>query len=67
MRQNTQPFFALGRQLAEWRRPLDEDPSVEEAVRRMLGALDRTLKSEPRGRDGFDRDGDASFSHAAAD
>ncbi len=62
MRQVTQPFSALGRQLAEWRRPLDEDPAVDDAVLRMLRTLDRPLKREPR-----DRDGDADFSRAAAD
>ncbi len=62
MRQVTQPFSALGRQLAEWRRPLDEDPAVDDAVLRMLRTLDRPLKREP-----CDRDGDADFSRAAAD
>jgi hypothetical protein len=62
MRQNTPPSSALGRQLAEWRRPLDEAPEVDEAVTRMLRALDRALKREPR-----DRDGDAGFSRVAAD
>lgn len=62
MRQDNQPFPALGRQLAEWRRPLDDDPAVDEAVLRMLRTLDRTLKSEPG-----DRDCDAGFSRAAAD
>lgn len=62
MRQNTPPSSALGRQLAEWRRPLDNNPAVDEAVTRMLRSLDRTLKGEPR-----DRDGDQGFSRAAAD
>ena len=62
MRQVTQPFSALGRQLAEWRRPLDDDPAVEEAVLRLLGALDRTRTREPR-----DDDEDMGFSRAAAD
>ena len=62
MRQNTQPYSALGRQLAEWRRPLDEAPDVDDAVLRMLRALDRTLTGESRV-----RDEDASFSRAAAD
>lgn len=62
MRQKTPPPSALGRQLAEWRRPLDEDPAVDEAVVCMLRSLDRTLKGESR-----DRDGDAGFSRAAAD
>lgn len=62
MRQVTQPFSALGRQLAEWRRPLDDDPAVDEAVVRMLRALDRPRKAEPR-----ERGEDAGFSRAAAD
>lgn len=62
MRQVTQPLFALGRQLAEWRRPLDHDPAVDEAVLRMLGTLDRTRTREPR-----DYDEDTGFSRAAAD
>jgi len=45
--QTTQPTIALGRQLAEWRAPLDEDPAVEEAVLRMLKSLDRYLEREP--------------------
>ena len=61
MRQNTQPFVALGRQLAEWRRPLDSDPAVDEAVTRLLRALDRTPTRERRD---LDCDG---FSRAAAD
>ena len=46
--QTTQPTIALGRQLAEWRAPLDEDPAVEEAVLRMLKSLDRYLQREPQ-------------------
>ena len=45
--QTTQPTIALGRQLAEWRAPLDEDPAVEEAVLRMLMILDHYLQREP--------------------
>jgi hypothetical protein len=49
MRQNTTPPpLALGRQLAEWRQPLDEDPAVEEAVMRMLQSVDRHLRREKR-------------------
>jgi hypothetical protein len=33
----------LGRQLAEWRQPLDEDSAVDEAVLRMLRSLDDYL------------------------
>ena len=62
MRQNTPPSHALGRQLAEWRRPLDNDPAVDEAVTRLLRSLDCTLKVEPG-----DRDEDQEFSRAAAD
>ena len=62
MRQDTQPVFALGRQLAEWRRPLDSDPAVDEAVTRMLRALDRAAKGERR-----EHDEDQGFSRAAAD
>ncbi|MBS0527133.1 MAG: hypothetical protein JSS04_26125 [Proteobacteria bacterium] len=64
MRQKPPPSFALGRQLAEWRRPLDRDPAVDEAVVRLLHAVDRALKGEPRDRD---RDADQEFSRAAAD
>jgi len=46
--QTTQPTIALGRQLAEWRAPLDEDPAVEEAVLRMLKSLDRYLQRAPQ-------------------
>jgi len=35
---------ALGRQLAEWRQPLDADPAVDEAVMRMLSAIDGHLQ-----------------------
>ncbi|HEY4167081.1 MAG TPA: hypothetical protein VGM96_09905 [Reyranella sp.] len=62
MRQNTPPSFALSRQMAEWRRPLDNDPAVDEAVTRMLRTLDRAPSNESR-----DRDGDQDFSRAAAD
>lgn len=62
MRQNTPPSPALGRQLAEWQRPLDKAPDVDEAVVRMLRAVERTIQRETR-----DRDGDADFSRAAAD
>jgi hypothetical protein len=47
-RQPIPPSPALGHQLAEWRRPLDEDPAVEEAVMRMLKMVDRHLKPEHR-------------------
>ena len=43
MRPSTPPPAALGRQLAEWRQPLDEDPAVDEAVLRMLRSLDHYL------------------------
>lgn len=62
MRQDNQPFSALGRQLAEWRRPLDDAPSVDDAVLRLLRTLDRTAKGEP-----LERDADEGFSRAAAD
>lgn len=62
MRRNTPPSPALGRQLADWRRPLDEDPTVDEAVTLMLRALDRALKREPR-----DRDEDSDLTRVAAD
>jgi hypothetical protein len=45
-RQPIPPSPALGRQLAEWRQPLDEDPAVEEAVMRMLKTVDRCLQRE---------------------
>jgi hypothetical protein len=62
MRQKTSPSHALGRQLAEWRRPLDEAPEVDEAVTLMLRALDRSLKRELR-----NSDEDSGLSRAAAD
>jgi hypothetical protein len=62
MRQNTPPSPALGLQLAEWRRPLADDPTVDDAVLRMLRALDRTLPSERRA-----GEEDAGVSRAAAD
>ena len=52
--------------MAEWRRPLDRDPAVDEAVARLLHAVDRALKGEPRDRD-HDHDADQEFSRAAAD
>ena len=61
MRQNTPSPLALGRQLAEWRQPLDQDPDVEEAVARMLRALERHPQRDQRG------DGDYGFNRAAAD
>lgn len=49
MRQHTSPpTLALGRQLAEWRQPLDDDPAVEEAVLRMLQSVDHYLRREER-------------------
>ena len=64
MRHKLPPSPALGRQLAEWRRPLDEDPDVDEAVTRMLRALDRFVRPDPRDRE---RDRDVGFSPSAAD
>jgi hypothetical protein len=46
------PVLPLGRQLAEWRQPLDEDPAVEEAVMRMLKSLDRYLQRERQPEEG---------------
>jgi hypothetical protein len=66
MRQNTPSPLALGRQLAEWRQPLDQAPEVEDAVVRMLHALERHQQNERR--DGNRRDASESdFSRAAAD
>ncbi len=52
MRIQPTPSAALGRQLAEWRQPLDADPDVDEAVMRMLSAIDchlqRQLKPQER-------------------
>ena len=62
MRQKTPSLIALGRQLAEWRRPLDEAPDVDEAVMRMLRAVDRAVTGERR-----DRDEDPDFNRVAAD
>jgi hypothetical protein len=56
MRQQTPSPLALGRQLAEWRQPLDTDPGVEEAVARMLQALERHPQGDQRREDfGFNR------------
>ena len=62
MRHNTPSLHALGRQLAEWRRPLDEAPDLDEAVLRMLRAVDRVQTDEWR-----DHKEDYDFSRAAAD
>ncbi len=59
MRLNNQPSPALGRQLAEWRKPLDKAPDVEDAVVRMLRALDSHQRRDRR-------DESADFSRAAA-
>jgi hypothetical protein len=59
MRHNTQPSPALGRQLAEWRKPLDTAPDVEDAVVRMLRALESHLQRDQRGTE-------SAFSPAAA-
>jgi hypothetical protein len=50
MRTQQTPSLALGRQLAEWRQPLDADPSIDDAVMRMLHSIDRHLQrqQEPR-------------------
>ena len=47
MRRSIPPSPALGRQLAEWQQPLDEDPAVDEAVLRMLRSLDQYLHRQP--------------------
>jgi hypothetical protein len=60
MRRNTQPPPALGRQLAEWRKPLDKAPDVEDAVVRMLRALESHQQRDQR-------DENSDFSRAAAD
>jgi hypothetical protein len=66
MRQNTPSPLALGRQLAEWRQPLDQAPDVEEAVARMLHALE---SHQQRGQQNdYRRDeGNFDFNRAAAD
>jgi hypothetical protein len=48
MRQSNPPSPAFGRQLVEWRQPLDDDPAVEETVLRMLKSLDRYLHRQAR-------------------
>lgn len=35
---------ALGRQLTEWRQPLNEDLALEDAVMRLLDTVDRHLR-----------------------
>jgi hypothetical protein len=39
---------ALDRQLAEWRQPLDTDPALDEAVMRMLKAIDGHLRCQQK-------------------
>lgn len=39
---------ALGRQLAEWRQPLDTDPDVDEAVMRLVSVIDSRLQREQK-------------------
>jgi hypothetical protein len=57
MRQQSHtPLPAFGRQLAEWRQPLDEDPAVEQAVMRMLKSLDRYLQNEREPQDSHAND-----------
>jgi hypothetical protein len=46
MRIQPAPPAALGRQLVEWRMPLDANPDVDAAVMRMLGAIDRHLQRQ---------------------
>lgn len=47
-----QPLPApFGRQLAEWRAPVDADPAIDEAVVRMLSAIDRHLSSREQDRE----------------
>jgi hypothetical protein len=65
MRQNTQSPLALGRQLAEWRQPLDQAPEVEDAVVRMLHALERHQREQRE--DNRRNAGESDFSRAAAD
>jgi hypothetical protein len=50
MRIQPPPPAALGRQLVEWRMPLDTNPDVDAAVTRMLRAIDRhlQLRREPQ-------------------
>ena len=48
MRPQKTPPLALGRHLAEWHQPLDEDPALEEAVLHMLQTVDRYLRREQR-------------------
>lgn len=48
MRTQPTPSPVLGRQLAEWRQPIDADPSVDDAVTRMLSSLDNYLQRQQR-------------------
>jgi hypothetical protein len=45
--QQTLPVV-LSRQLTEWRRPLDADPDVDEAITRMLSAIDCHLQRQQK-------------------
>lgn len=40
MRQPTPPSLALGNQVSDWRRPLEDDPALDAAVLRMLQMVD---------------------------
>lgn len=46
MRTQPTPSPILGRQLAEWRLPIDDDPAVDDAVMRMLNTLDSYLQRQ---------------------
>jgi hypothetical protein len=46
MRSQHTPLPLLGRQMAEWRLPIDADPAVDDAVMRMLHSLDEHLKRQ---------------------
>lgn len=46
MRTQPTPSPILGRQLAEWRLPMDADPTVDDAVMRMLNAVDKYLERQ---------------------
>jgi hypothetical protein len=46
MRPQQTPSLALGRQLAEWRQPVEADPAVDDAVKRMLRSLDNYLQRQ---------------------
>lgn len=53
MRTQLTPLPILGRQLAEWRLPMKADPAVDDALMRMLNALDNYLQRQVQSKKGI--------------